>query len=283
MPEPATVPDVPADDLRGLIDRELSRLPAKYRVPVVLCDLEGLGHKEAALRLGWPVGTVSGRLSRARAMLAARLARRGLALPAGMLAVALGPEAASAAVPAPLIHRTIEAAIPFATGQAMAAGAISGPVAALTDRILGGMMRTKLIATAGACLAGGIVLFGGVGVHRILAGHAARSVIRPLGRAAVVAEDAAAIEAKLLQGTWQGVEIEKDGKRFATAEARDLLVEFQGDEILMRSVNGPGRGRTIEIQPGSAQDIQERSTSPRSTGRRAARPRRPSTRWRKVA
>ena len=125
MPEPETVPAVPGDDLRGLIDRELSRLPAKYRVPVILCDLEGLGHKEAALRLGWPVGTVSGRLSRARAMLARRLTRRGMAFPAGMLAVALGEEAASAAVPAPLIHRTIEAAIPFAAGQAMAAGSRS--------------------------------------------------------------------------------------------------------------------------------------------------------------
>ena len=89
----------------GLIDRELSRLPDKYRAPVVLCDLEGLGHKEAAIRLGWPVGTVSGRLSRARAILAGRLTRRGVALPAGMLAIALGEAAASAAVPAALIKR----------------------------------------------------------------------------------------------------------------------------------------------------------------------------------
>jgi RNA polymerase sigma factor (sigma-70 family) len=39
MPEPATVPSAPVDDLRGLIDRELSRLPDKYRAPVILCDL----------------------------------------------------------------------------------------------------------------------------------------------------------------------------------------------------------------------------------------------------
>ncbi len=228
MPEPAMRQESPGDDLRGLIDRELSRLPAKYRVAVILCDLEGVGYKEAAVRLGWPVGTVSGRLSRARALLARRLTRRGLAFPAGMLAIVMGEEAVSASVPAPLIHRTIEAAIAFAAGQAVAAGAISGPVAALTDRILGGMMMTKLIATAGACLAVGIALFGGVGAHRILAGHAARGVIRTAPRALVVAEDVAATEAKLLQGTWQGVEIEKDGRRFAAAEVAGLPHGVQG-------------------------------------------------------
>jgi RNA polymerase sigma factor (sigma-70 family) len=242
MPEPQTGPQQRGDDLRGLIDRELNRLPAKYRAPVILCDLEGLGHKEAALRLGWPIGTVSGRLSRARAMLARRLTGRGLALPAGLLAVGLGEAAASAAVPPPLTHRTIQAALPFALGQSTTLGVIPVAVAALSNRILGGMMRSKLIATAGACLAGGIVLFGGMGGHRILAGHTGRGVIRPAARAVVV-EDAAAIESKLLQGTWQGVEVEINGKRVSTAEARDLLIEFQGDEILMRNVNGPARGR----------------------------------------
>ena len=59
----------PFDDLRPLLDRELGRLPDRYRVAVVLCDLEGLTRSEAARRLGWPEGTVAGRLARARAML----------------------------------------------------------------------------------------------------------------------------------------------------------------------------------------------------------------------
>jgi HlyD family secretion protein len=62
--EPAA-PDTPADQsgLLAALDDEVSRLPEKYRAPVVFCHLEGLSHAEAADRLRWPVGTVSGRLS----------------------------------------------------------------------------------------------------------------------------------------------------------------------------------------------------------------------------
>ena len=67
-------------DLAPLLHEEVRRLPDKYRRPVVLCYLEGMTNEEAAHQLRWPVGTVKGRLSRARALLRARLTRRGLAL-----------------------------------------------------------------------------------------------------------------------------------------------------------------------------------------------------------
>src|SRR5579884_1115666 len=89
-------------DLRPFLDRELNRLPDKYRIPIVLCDLEGKTRQDAANKLNLPVGTLSGRLTTARKMLAKRLARHGLALSAGALIAALSPSAASAAVPAPL-------------------------------------------------------------------------------------------------------------------------------------------------------------------------------------
>src|SRR6059036_3171365 len=65
-------------ELREVIDEELTRLPADYRAAVVVCDLEGRTRKEAASQLGWNEGTVASRLARARAILADRLARRGV-------------------------------------------------------------------------------------------------------------------------------------------------------------------------------------------------------------
>ena len=65
-----------------VLHEEIDRLPEKYRTAVVLCDLEGRTHEEAARQLGWPIGTVGVRLMRARERLRDRLTRRGLS-PAG--------------------------------------------------------------------------------------------------------------------------------------------------------------------------------------------------------
>jgi RNA polymerase sigma-70 factor (ECF subfamily) len=239
MPEPETVPAIPGDDLSTVIDRELSRLPAKYRAPVILCDLEGLGHREAADKLGWPIGTVSGRLSRARAMLAKRLTRQDLAFSAGTLAAALGRDASAAVMPPALITRTIAAAIPFAAGQTAAAGAV--PL--LAHRVLGGMMMTKLIATTGAALTGGVLLLVGLAGQHILAGQTVQGAGRPAVRPQAVAEDASVRDAKLLQGAWQGVEAEYDGKKAPLYESRNHLMTFTGDEVVDSGVHNAWPGR----------------------------------------
>src|SRR5262245_58471401 len=144
MPEPeAAEPDV-WRDLLPLLDRELCRLPDKYRVAIILCDLEGKTRTEAARQLGCPEGTVAGRLARGRVMLARRLARYGPALSGGVLAAALAHSAASANVPPTVLSSTIKATSLFATGRAAAAGAVSAKVAALTDGVLKTMLLTKL-------------------------------------------------------------------------------------------------------------------------------------------
>lgn len=161
LPEPAAAPQDPdlGLDLQLLLDRELSCLPDKYRIPLVLCDLEGKPRKEVARQLGWPEGTLSGRLARARKLLADRLARRGLVVPVGLLAVVLSRSAASACVPTSLLVSTVTAASQFAAGPTEA-GVISAPVVTLAEGVLKAMLLTKVKIATAVVLAVGLLLSG---------------------------------------------------------------------------------------------------------------------------
>jgi RNA polymerase sigma-70 factor (ECF subfamily) len=144
-------------DLRPVFDEELNRLPERYRVPFVLCHLEGRTHEEIARRLGCPRETVTTRLVRARERLRGRLSRRGVALSAGTFSTLLAQEAA--AVPPGLAEATGKAALSFAAGHAAA----TGTVVALTEGVLRAMWLTKLKIAAAVLLAAGVVV-GGIGL-----------------------------------------------------------------------------------------------------------------------
>lgn len=140
------------DDLTGLVHEEVDRLPERFRVPIVLCDLEGRTHEEAARHLGCPVGTVKSRLARGRARLHARLSRRGVA------PTVIAPWLA-------LAGRGVPPALDVSVVKSIAACSAPAAVAALAQGVLRGMFLTHLRATslrvAGVVLALGLVATAG--------------------------------------------------------------------------------------------------------------------------
>jgi RNA polymerase sigma factor (sigma-70 family) len=145
MAAPTPVEEVPVPDWQPILHEEVGRLPEKYRVPVVLCYLEGMTQDAAARQLGWPLGTVKGRLARARTLLRTRLTRRGIALTAGGLAAALAQRTALGKVPAALLGITLRAAVSFGAGETLAAGAVSAQAVALAKGALQTMTAAQLV------------------------------------------------------------------------------------------------------------------------------------------
>jgi RNA polymerase sigma factor (sigma-70 family) len=117
VPSADVLPNFEQAELRTVIDEEIKRLPERFRVPLVLCHLEGLRHDEVARRLGCPVGTVESRLSRAREQLRERLERRGLAPTASVLGLIRISPGDSAGLPS-LVESTLRLAFEPAAAPA---------------------------------------------------------------------------------------------------------------------------------------------------------------------
>ena len=124
--------DADQAELRSVIDEEIRRLPERYRVPLVLCHLEGLRHDEVAKRLGCPVGTVESRLSRAREQLRTRLDRRGLAPTASVMGLVLRPPGLSMVLPS-LVETTLRVAIEQ-TSRRSTVGTVIASLGCLVER-----------------------------------------------------------------------------------------------------------------------------------------------------
>jgi RNA polymerase sigma factor (sigma-70 family) len=134
--------DITLKESVSVLDAELSLLPDKWRLPLVLCYLEGRTQDEAAKRLMWSKSTLRSRLEEARDALARRLTARGITLPAALSAVLLS-ECIASAMPAPgLVARAVEAAADIAAGKTLAT-TTSATIAALTEGVLKTTFMTK--------------------------------------------------------------------------------------------------------------------------------------------
>jgi RNA polymerase sigma factor (sigma-70 family) len=302
-PRTQTTPE--PDDWVGVLDEELAGLPEKYRAALVLCDLQGEPRKEAARKLGCAEGTVASRLARGRELLARRLTRRGVTLPAGALAVVLSR---TEAVPASLVCSTVQAA----------GGSAAAVIVALAERTLKAMFLSRLkigatlvlvvglsvtavavrgspegpvpqgqpraVKTPGlsdaefirrACLDIRGSLPSDLEVHYFLQDQNPNKrswLVGKLKEEARARKGARAPEEPgPLEGTWQGVAFEADGKPGPEGVVKDMRVVFQGDQmsvyrqgeligvnqvwleptkrpagLRLKRVQGPNSGRTYE-------------------------------------
>jgi RNA polymerase sigma factor (sigma-70 family) len=233
-------------DLRLALDEEVNRLPPKYRVPFVLCYLEGKTNEQAAQALGCPRGTVFSRLAWARERLRGRLSRRGLALSAGAFAASLSRGAAPAAVPPDLVMLTSRAALGCAAGNAAAAGTVSAQAVALAEGVVRAMFVTKLkIAVVVLLAAGAAAAAAGVLTRQVLVEGQAGVKSEGTTRAAAGGADKPKADKDKLQGTWVAEAVEEEGREFPADEVKDKNLEwvFAGDKVTF-----PIKGEAKEVR-----------------------------------
>jgi RNA polymerase sigma factor (sigma-70 family) len=162
MPDVETQNEPVWNELRPLLDEELERLPPKYRSPMVLCYLAGKTNEQAAQELGWTKDTVRGRLAKARELLRARLARRGVTVASTALAAVLADNAAQAVVPAAWMNATLQTAALLGAGSA---AGISGSVLALANSFLRDTLIFKVKLLASLCLVASLTTGAGISIY----------------------------------------------------------------------------------------------------------------------
>ena len=174
---------------------EIERLPERFRLPVVLCYLEGLTVHEAARQLSWSHGTVRSRMARRRKA-SAWAQCQGIVLSATALAAVLDSRAASASVSSPLSDVTTQAAVGFATG-AFAVDALSASTTSLALEVLRSMLIHKLRLGGVTVLCLGAVASGGIYLSNSLAMNNEPSGPPGIGQLARLAKPEVAVPGRM--------------------------------------------------------------------------------------
>jgi RNA polymerase sigma factor (sigma-70 family) len=151
LPDLAVMPEanpIERKELLDLLDLEVARLPEKLRRAVLLCYLGGRSTEDAARELRCPRGTILSRLSTARKLLAERMGRKGVTLPAtvGVMGFELNGRFVSA---------TTNAALRF--GERLS---LNDPVSLLAQGVIQTMKTSKQLTFLGMAIVATSLLAG---------------------------------------------------------------------------------------------------------------------------
>jgi RNA polymerase sigma factor (sigma-70 family) len=148
-PEPVGGPDLSWREACAVLHEELDRLPSRYRLPLLLCYLEGRTQDEAAAELGWTRDSVRGRVNRGRELLRKRLERRGVTLSAGLAAAVAVPAGVSAELVRRIIENSPAPAVDAAARAAVGSGLRVAPTISLAAVAVALVAGTVLLDAAG--------------------------------------------------------------------------------------------------------------------------------------
>lgn len=170
--------EVTLREFQSALDEEFRSLNDDLRAPLVLCYLEGKTRDEAARQLGWSLTTLKGRLERGRAMLRARLVKRGMITSVAAVAAFESGSAIAGTMPVHLFVSTTRAALCFAADPVAAAALVPTSVTALTKGVLQSMFIAKIKLAVAASLAVCVTGLGaGAGIYKAVASNPAETVV----------------------------------------------------------------------------------------------------------
>ena len=152
-----------SEELKKIMMEELDKLPAKYRMPLVLHYFGGLSREEMSAELGCNPSTLGVRVHRGKAMLGTRLAKRGVAMSAIALAVLL-EHVVRTTTAQPLVNSSTIAssAVSLMASQSASVATVSAQVVALARTAAKAVVYAKLkVALIGVLAIGSLALTAG--------------------------------------------------------------------------------------------------------------------------
>lgn len=250
--------DITVRELGVILHAELQRLPEAFRAPLLLSYWEGKTRDEAADQLGMTANTFKKRLERARNLLGARLARRGIAPSVAMLAMLLSDNGVKAAISSVLIQNTAKAALAYAAGT-LATGGATASALALAEGAIRAMTMTKWVTTIllTVFLSGLGTSLGMTGYQALHGQHSSAPVLTVASEGQLPAQEkpkavvAQKTDAERFVGTWRITKSLLDGKEMPPEIGKLARFTFSKDgKVSMQVLDNGSEGTYTLVGPG---------------------------------